>query len=214
MIDADNAPSEREKWQAEQDSKKEELALRRRELDIRETESKRAVWFNPLVIAVFSAAVAGFGNVIATVYSANQQRAANERKAADTEKLEGEKAEASLILEVEKTGTPDRAADNLKFLVDTKLITNQTRRDDIFSYIKTREAGKGVFIPPAASFAEFPRQSALACDYFGMEPRAVADQFFVGDFTPLRKRIDAEGASCSKMRHARSQLTMLFVFRG
>jgi beta-lactamase regulating signal transducer with metallopeptidase domain len=100
-----HAPTEREKWQAEQEVKKDELALKKRELDIRETESKRAAWTNPLVIAVFSAAIAGVGNVAATVYSAYQQRAADERKATDTEKLESEKAEANLILEMIKTRT-------------------------------------------------------------------------------------------------------------
>jgi hypothetical protein len=121
---ASGAPSEREKWNFENRLKLLEIDLKRRELDIKETETSRARWTNPLVIAVLSAALAGLGSVVATVYSASQQRDADTRKAEQARGLEREKGEASLVLEVVKTASPDKAADNLKFLVDTKLISD------------------------------------------------------------------------------------------
>ncbi|MBV9457303.1 MAG: hypothetical protein JO141_07300 [Bradyrhizobium sp.] len=91
------------------------------------------------------------------------------------EKLENEKAEASLILEVVKTLSPERAADNLKFLVDTKLITSKTRRDDISAYIKTREAGKGVFIPPISPAPDRLIGLSVSCVFHSVDPRPFAD---------------------------------------
>jgi hypothetical protein len=168
VADQDNtAPTEREKWEADQRVRQEELALKRRELELRESDARRARWWNPLVLAVFTAALAGIGNIVANFYSSSQQRIADAEKATQTEKLESEKAEATLILEVVKTGNPDRAAENLKFLVDTKLITSPARRNDIVAYIKQRKEGQGVAIPTSSgSRALSPAYSArVTCAY-------------------------------------------------
>jgi hypothetical protein len=115
MADQDNsAPTEREKWEADQRARLEELALKRRELDLREKEARRARWWNPLVLAVFTAALAGLFNIAANFYSSREQRVADAEKAIQTERLESEKAEANLILEVVKTGNPDRAAEKMR----------------------------------------------------------------------------------------------------
>jgi hypothetical protein len=47
------------------------------------------------------------------------------------EKLEEAKAEAVRILEVIRTDNPDKAATNLKFLVDAGLISDDARRASI-----------------------------------------------------------------------------------
>jgi hypothetical protein len=182
------APSEREKWEAECQFKKDELAVKKRELEIRELESHRARWTNPLVIAVLSAAVAGIGNVAATLYSSQQQREADERKAAEARTLESEKAEASLILEVVKTQTPEKAADNLKFLVDTKLIINKSRREDISAYIKSRREGQGVNIPPPS--VTLSGNTARKCIVKGENVRAVTQVIDKVSKASLREAIE------------------------
>jgi hypothetical protein len=51
------------------------------------------------------------------------------------------------ILEVIKTGNPDKAATNLKFLVDTGLISSRQRREDIQTFLNERTAGHGPALP-------------------------------------------------------------------
>ena len=128
MTDA-AAPSdfEHQKWEAEHQLKKDELALKERELDVRTGESQRARWSNPLVLAIAGAALAAIGNLIATYYNSAEQR-----------RLEGVRAGSQLVLEMIKTADPDKAARNLKFLVDTKLITDASRGAAINGYLEAR----------------------------------------------------------------------------
>src|SRR4051812_24438080 len=135
----DPAPSdfERQKWEAEYQLKRDELALKARELDIRERESQRARWSNPLVLAILGAALAGVGNAVATYLSGKQQR-----------DLETIKAESQLILEVTKLADPDKAAANLGFLMQMNLISDQARRLAIANYLETRKPGSGFSIAP------------------------------------------------------------------
>jgi hypothetical protein len=149
MADETGAPSEREKWQAEQDLKREELALKRRELEVREGESKRARWTNPLALAIAGAALAAIGNVAATYYTGYQQRALEQVKHDAELAREASKAESQLVLEVVKTANPDKAAENLDFLVKTGLITNERRRSAIMAYTESRAPGTGVALPVA-----------------------------------------------------------------
>jgi hypothetical protein len=104
---------EREKWQ-------QEFALRKREL-------KRQVgWSSPLVIAILGAALAAGGNLLVNLFNANA-----------TEKLEREKAESALILEVVKTGNDDvkKAAGNLSALLQMGLITDPNTRASLQAYL-------------------------------------------------------------------------------
>jgi hypothetical protein len=48
-----------------------------------------------------------------------------------------------------KTGEPDKAAGNLKFLIDTGLINNEERVVQIQRYLSTRQPGTGPFLPTA-----------------------------------------------------------------
>jgi hypothetical protein len=204
MAKVEKALTEREKWEAEQSFKKEELGLRSRELEIREAESYRARWTNPLVIAILSAAVAGVGNVAATLYSSSQQRDADERKAAEARNVESEKAEASLILEFIKTQTPEKASDNLKFLVDTKLITNKARRDDMSAYLNTRREGRGVNVPPAP--ANLGTNSRRSCIVEGERLSAVAAA--IDKITELRRfvAIDRPWLISDNVTYAKKEL--------
>src|SRR6202035_740516 len=158
MVEQTNAISEREKWQADLDLRKEELALKRRELDVRENESARGRWTNPLVLAVAGAALAAVGNIVATFYTGVQQRALEGIKNTAEVQREHENAESQLILEVIKTANPDKAAENLQFLVDTSLISNSQRRDAIKNYVTSRAAGTGVVLPASNTSSIDPLQ--------------------------------------------------------
>jgi secreted trypsin-like serine protease len=61
--------------------------------------------------------------------------------------LEQSKAEAARILEVVKTNNPDKAATNLKFLIDTGLISDQNVSKQVQAYLDTRKPGEGVTLP-------------------------------------------------------------------
>jgi hypothetical protein len=146
---------EREKWRAEYD-------LRRAEISLKRDEVNRSRWINPLVIAVFAAAAAALGNAGVTLISGYQQRTLEETQAADTRvlnlnqsiatlQLEQSKAESARILEVVKTSDPDKAAVNLKFLIDTGLIADQNIRRQIESYLDKRAPGKGFSLPSSGS---------------------------------------------------------------
>lgn len=131
---------EREKWRADSGFRQEEIDLKRSELG-------RSRWINPLVIAVLAAAAAAAGNAgIALINSFEQLRLERER-AETTFKLERSKSEAARVLEVVKVNDPDKAAVNLRFLVDTGLIQDAATRKYLQVYLETRKPGEGVVLP-------------------------------------------------------------------
>jgi hypothetical protein len=106
-------------------------------------EARRNRWTNPLVVAVFAAAIAGAGNAIVALLNGNAQR--------ETEEI---KDDQGLILEAIKANSdPDKAAANLRFLVDTALISNSKRRAEIQTYLKNRKPGEGPALPSASGVA-------------------------------------------------------------
>jgi len=135
--------AEREKW-------REELRLREREIEIKEreqrnreeelklkiAEARRSRWSSPLVLAIFAAAVAAFGNLFAAVLKRDEQQT-----------LEATRSEASRILEVIKTNDPEKAATNLAFLLDTGLVDDPRRRKELQRYLDRRKAGQGPTLP-------------------------------------------------------------------
>jgi hypothetical protein len=172
----DGSPEQR-RWQAD-------LRLRERELDIKEraatqdaaqkarefdaklSDQRWARWTNPLVLAIFAAALAALGNAwLAYVNGAAQRELeltrSNEQIKLEREKAEGQlriensKAEAARILEVIKTADPEKAAVNLAFLLDAGLIADDARKEALKTFLKNRKPGEGPSIPPvgAASFS-------------------------------------------------------------
>lgn len=126
---------EREKWRSEYE-------LRKRDLELKERDASRSRWSSPLVLAVLAAAIAGLGNAAAIWLNGRQAR-----------DLEETKAEAARILEVIRTDNPDKAATNLKFLVDAGLISDADRRANIRTFLDARAAGQGPALPPAMTQA-------------------------------------------------------------
>lgn len=169
---------EREKWRAEHRLREKELDLKARELEIRVDESNRARWTNPLVLAIAGAALAALGNVVATYYTGVEQRTTESLKHRAEQERERERAEAQLILEVIKTANPDKAAENLNFLVKTSLINDVNRRAAISTYVESRPAGTGVSLPIPSTFsaARGPDINHVTCKIENYEDmKAIAD---------------------------------------
>lgn len=158
-MDAVQPPSfEREKWAAEHRLREREIAVKEDEARIRSREIERSRWANPLVLAILAAALAATGNAIVAYISSRSQLELERYKsdaqiALERSKTEGEqrldeaRAEAARILEVTRTNDPDKAATNLKFLLDAGLISNPTHRERLTAYLGGREPGQGVALP-------------------------------------------------------------------
>jgi AraC-like DNA-binding protein len=151
---------EREKWRDEYD-------LRKRDLALKERDASRSRWSSPVVLALLAAALAGFGNAAAIWLNGRQAR-----------ELEEAKAEAARILEVIRTDNPDKAATNLKFLVDAGLISDDARRASIRTFLAARGAGQGPVLPGAS-----PWSLAWMAATTGMSPEALEKLFKELDFS-------------------------------
>jgi len=134
-----------------------EYELRKREIEIKERDQSRSRWSSPVVLAVLAAALAGLSNAAVTRQNGLEQRKLEAEKAVQAKIIEETKAEAARIFEVIKTGDADKSATNLKFLVDTGLITNSDRIEKIQAFLDHRLAGGGPALPAAQS----PTDAAL-----------------------------------------------------
>jgi N-acetyl-anhydromuramyl-L-alanine amidase AmpD len=127
-------PTDREKWEKE-------ISLKERELSLKEKEHASSGWKNPLVVAIMAAAIAALGNTIVTMTNGKFQR-----------ELEDQKSEQSRILEMIKTGDPEKAAENLQFLLDSGLISQPDLVTRLSNFLKNRKPGSGPTLPSVASF--------------------------------------------------------------
>jgi hypothetical protein len=143
---------EREKWEADLRLREREIALKERELDAKIIEQKRDRWRSPLVLAILGAILAAGGNAWL-----------EQRRTEGQQTIEEAKAEAARILDMIKTANPDKAAENLDFLVKAGLIENQIRRVKLERFLKERPKGKGPNIPPSPALEpQMPRSGFLA----------------------------------------------------
>lgn len=126
---AAGAPTEREKWEAECEFKRQEIELRKLELG-------RSRFANPVFIAVVAAAIAAAGNAYVAWTNGRSQR-----------ELEDRKSEQARIQEMIKTGDPDTAARNLQFLVEAGLVKDIETVKALQAYLKKREPGSGAALP-------------------------------------------------------------------
>lgn len=141
-------PSEREKWEREQALKEQEFSLKERELllktdelGLKKKEYALSGWKSPLVVAIMAGAVAAIGNAIVTMTNGRLQR-----------DLEDQKSEQTRILEMIKTGDPDKAAENLRFLLDAGLISNVETSKKLADFLSKRKPGSGPTLPSASAF--------------------------------------------------------------
>jgi SH3-like domain-containing protein len=125
------------------DDRLKEIALREREIQIKaeevelkRSEAARNSKFGPILIAIWTAAAAAAGNGIVSWFNGQQMH-----------RLESEKAQSAVILEVVKTGSPDKAASNLAFLVEIGVISQEQAGARLRNYLQTRVAGQGPSTP-------------------------------------------------------------------
>jgi hypothetical protein len=135
-----NTDFEHEKWQADLRLREREIALKEQEHELKRREDQRSKWTSPLVLALFSAALAAFGNAVVAYINGTAQR-----------ELEETRAEAVRILEMIKSDDPDKASTNLRFLNEAGLITNPSRRIAITNFLDKLEPGSGPVLPSAES---------------------------------------------------------------
>ena len=138
---------ERERWEVERSFQERELAVKEREcilreaeLEIKKTEHAASRWKNPLIVAILAAAVAAAGNAVVGYLNARSQRM-----------LETQKAEQARILEMIKTGNPDKAAENLRFLLKAGLIVDTNIRKKLTKFLDNRQPGSGPVLPSAST---------------------------------------------------------------
>ena len=184
---------EREKWEADVRLREGEIAVKRAELELKRIELDRSKWTNPLVLAVLAAALAAGGSAVVALINGSAQRLVEtthndaqvtlERFKVDgQQKVEEGKAEAARILEVIKTADPDKAAENLSFLLKSGLIENDVRRQKLAEFLKQRKSGEGPTIAPPG-----PTISPLTAELDSTAPNSVE-----GDWQ-LLERYDFDG---------------------
>jgi hypothetical protein len=157
---------EREQRQL-QDEREREFVLKVREqwrledeLLLKKEEARRSRWSSPLVVAIAGAALAGLVNAGVAWQSASAQRTLENDRAMTAQKaqeannksqlaLEEFKAESGRLFEAVKINDPDKAANNLQFLLDVGLVTNPDIRSGLADYLKHRKAGEGFVLPTA-----------------------------------------------------------------
>jgi hypothetical protein len=180
---------EQQKWRDEYQLKTRELDLKQREFDLKEKEEQRSKWSNPLVVAILAAAVAGLSNALVAMINGRLQRELEQSKAAESLRIEESRSEAGRILEMIKTGEPDKAAGNLKFLLDTGLISNEQRVMQIQHYLSTRQPGTGPFLPAADGRYMFEQSEGLT------KPVAEALENSLNDFISYLDRLGLKRAA-------------------
>jgi len=131
---------EHKKWDDERAFREREVLVKEAELSLKRQEQAASQWRSPLVVAVLAAALAAAGNAAVSFLNGKFQR-----------ELEAQKSEQARILEMIKTGDPDRAAENLGFLVNVGLIADSKLQDRINDVLTTRKPGSGPTLPSTLS---------------------------------------------------------------
>lgn len=90
--------------------------MRERDVVRREREATNSPWLNPLVIAVFVAALGLLGNSLVAFFNN-----------LNSQKVERQRAQSNLVFEAIKTGSQDAACKNLVFFVDLGLLDDPNK---------------------------------------------------------------------------------------
>ena len=91
-----------------------EQKLEAQKADPKRSASEKSSSLGPILIAVWTAAIAAIGNGVVSWFNGQQMH-----------RLENAKAQSAVILEVVKTNSPDKAANNLAFLVEIGVISQE-----------------------------------------------------------------------------------------
>lgn len=140
-----DAPTERERFEAERIDRKIEQSQKERETEAKLIELRRSRMTNPLIVAIIAAALAALGNSYLSHQNNTEQRI-----------LEEGKAEAARILEAIKAPDSDKASANLTFLLRTGLIADEKHRQSIEKYVRERPGGQGASLQTSESPSMLP----------------------------------------------------------
>jgi hypothetical protein len=153
-------PSDVEVQRLELDQKKfaKEDERWEREFLVRTRDQDRSKWTSPIVLAIFTAALAALGNIVLAFVNGSLQRDSDDLRARQGRILEKSKSEATLVLEMIKTDA-DKAAINLEFLVDSGLLTDPEQTERIKRYLKERKPGQGPSLPSPGQIEPSPHLS-------------------------------------------------------
>jgi GH24 family phage-related lysozyme (muramidase) len=155
-LSGDTGASEREKWSADHALRQREVAVKEAELELTRATHATSRWRSPVVVALLAAAIAALGNA-AVAYTNGRS---------DT-RLEAQKSEQARILEMIKTGSPDKAAANLKFLLQAGLISDSTTRQNLTRFLRDRRPGTGPALPSATTGFEASSGTELTAKFEG-----------------------------------------------
>jgi hypothetical protein len=137
-------PLSEERWAFERSMREREMALAERRLEHEMfAGGKREGWANPLVVAVLAAAVAAGGNAVVSYVEGEQSRELEALQAKETRALEETRAEYARIQAMLETNDPDTAAENLRFLVEIGLVSNEEMRARLANFLEKRAPGEG-----------------------------------------------------------------------
>jgi hypothetical protein len=144
---------EREKFEFEKKIRLREIELKEaeatrlaEELKIKQRESERSRWTNPILVAVIGAIIVGIGNGVVSVMNARSQRRVTELNAQSQRDLleltnqhsdsqENIRAENTNVLEVIKLGDPDKIRNGLCMLLSLNSIKSPITNAAIQSYL-------------------------------------------------------------------------------
>ena len=125
---------------------------RPQEADPRRSDAEKSSSRGPILIAVWTAAIAAIGNGVVSWFNGQQMH-----------RLESTKAQSAVILEVVKTNSPDKAANNLAFLVEIGVISQEQAGERLRNYLKTRVAGQGPSITQTSDATPNSLSSDMSC---------------------------------------------------
>jgi GH24 family phage-related lysozyme (muramidase) len=107
------------------------------------SRAHESLWKSPLVVAIFAAAAAAFGNAFVIRENAGAQR-----------DLEDQKAQSARILQAIKTGDPKESSVNLRFLVTAGLVTDSNLVQGLHRFTNDTPTNRFPALPPASGAAK------------------------------------------------------------
>ena len=126
-----------------------EMRLREQELELRFAEYKRNKFSSPFVIATIAAIGAVVVQAWVAYYNGKEQRALEDRRHIEALKLQDLRSQHDRLLEIIRTGSVDKAAENLDFAITVGIINERGMQDQVRNYLVNRKPGIGPALPPS-----------------------------------------------------------------
>src|SRR6267142_1713474 len=105
-----------------------ELSLHEREVALKEYETYKGWWRNPVFVGVIAAFLGFISGLVSKYIEGRNASALEHQRFEIAQKTERLRLQSSLILEAIKTGDPEHAATNLAFLVELGYIDDNDGR--------------------------------------------------------------------------------------